>query len=43
MAAFGVHTSDAGHALAVVSAGEEAGRHPADAFEAEIAQVFRVT
>ena len=40
--AFGVCTSDAGHALVVVAAGEEAGRYVRDAFEAEIAQLLRV-
>jgi hypothetical protein len=42
VATFGVHTSDAGHALAVVAAGEEAGGHTGDALEAETAEIFRV-
>ena len=38
VAAFGIHTSDAGHTLAVVAAGEEAGRHSGDALDAEVSQ-----
>ena len=38
MTALGVGTSDAGHTLAVVAAGEEAGRHPGNPFKPEVTQ-----